>query len=49
MNNIENLDRFVQERMLQYCRDLGLSYYESVSRLKFTAEERSGFDDIWLD
>ena len=49
MNTIENLERFVQERMLSYCREVGLSFGESVTQLGLTAEDRVALADTWLD
>jgi hypothetical protein len=40
MNTVDNIDRFVQERMLSYCREVGLSFSESDARLGLSAEDR---------
>lgn len=49
MNQSDNLEQFVQERMLSYCRELGLSYRESVVQLRFNADERISLADSWVD
>lgn len=49
MNTVENLERFVQERMLSYCREVGLSFGESVTQLGLTAEDRVALAETWLD
>ncbi len=49
MNQSDNLEQFVQERMLSYCRELGLSYRDSVVQLRFNADERISLADSWVD
>lgn len=49
MNQSDNLEQFVQERMLSYCRELGLSYRDSVVQLGFNADERISLADSWVD
>jgi hypothetical protein len=49
MNTVENLERFVQERMLSCCREVGLSFGERVTQVGLTAEDRVALADMWLD
>lgn len=49
MNTVENLERFVQERMLSYCREVSLSFGERVTQLGITVEDRVALADTWLD
>ena len=49
MNQSDHLEQFVQERMLSYCRELGLSYRDSVVQLGFNADERIILADSWVD
>jgi hypothetical protein len=49
MNTVENLERFVQERMLSCCREVGLSFGACVRQLGLTAKDRVALADAWLD
>jgi hypothetical protein len=49
MNTVENQERFVQERMLSYCREVGLSFGERVTQVGLTAEDRVALADTGLD
>ena len=49
MNTVENQELFVQEQMLSYCREVGLSFGERVTQVGLTAEDRVALADTWLD
>jgi hypothetical protein len=49
MNNVENLERYMQERMLAYCREVGMSFRDSAMHLGLNAEDRVALADYWLD
>ena len=36
-----NMDHFIKERMMEYLRDQGYNFYESVTLLKLSQEERN--------
>lgn len=45
----EQLDRFLTTRMLRYCRESGLNFYESVHALHIPNVESEEYELEWLE
>ncbi|GGH68744.1 hypothetical protein [Phaeocystidibacter marisrubri] len=43
------LDQFVTRRMLRYCKESGLNYYEATKALHLSEAEKSVYEGEWVE
>ncbi len=43
------VDRFITRRMLRYCKEAGLNYFESVHALHLKPQDREQYETDWLE
>lgn len=44
-----HVERFLTKRMLRYCKEVGMTYYESVQAMHVPASERTKYENDWLE
>lgn len=43
------IDQFITKRMLRYCKEAGLNYYESARAMHLSARDRSAYESEWIN
>lgn len=43
------VESYVTRRMLRYCKEAGMNYYESIHALHLPADEREKYESDWLE
>lgn len=43
------LDQFITRRMLRYCKEVGMNYYESTRAMHMNARDREAYQEAWFD
>lgn len=43
------IDQFITRRMLRYCKEAGLNYYESTRAMHLNPHDREHYEADWLE